>query len=121
MWKSRLTAASLLWILLLSSTAGWIGHDHDTSGAGNFACAEDHQTEQQATTESDGAWHTAGPIHEHHCLGCRSSSKRWLRLPSQGTPSGLLINQWEPSHPASTPRAAVLRNDGSLRGPPALA
>lgn len=118
MCRSRVIAASLLWILLLSSTAGWIGHEHDAGGAADYACAETHLSEQLGTAPADGAWHTAGPLHEHHCLGCRFNGKRSLAQPWQGIKAALHVCLGKVPFADASPRTAVLRSGGTLRGPP---
>ncbi len=118
MYRFRLIAASLVCILLLSSTAGWIAHDHDAGGGADYACAETHLSEQHITKHAAGAWHTAGPLHEHHCLGCRFNGKRSLTQPWQGVKAGVHVCLGNAPFADASPRTAVLRNGGNRRGPP---
>lgn len=115
----RFTAPWISCILLLSLTAGLVNHDHNAEGAGDFVCATDHlQSDSSAPAAPQGELHAAGPLHEHHCLGCHFNGKRTLSQSSRGTYTPLDASRWTAFRPPSTPRAIALLTGGSLRGPP---
>ena len=122
MCNTRFGHFLLSWVLLLSLTAGFAIHDHDASGAGDYACAEQHQAadhhDRGMANTLPSRWHEAGPLHEHHCLGCHFHGKRHLPRPLQCAALPLDVQVADLVGPTQGPRAQPLRAGGSLRGPP---
>lgn len=120
MCKTRLGHVLLSWVLLLSLTAGFSIHDHDAFGAGDYACVIDHQRHPGLLDAPDGPkrWHTAGHLHEHHCLGCHFQSQRSLPKPLQSSGQPLDRSIDDLGKRQDLPRVHTHRSGGTLRGPP---
>lgn len=107
-------------LLLTTSTAGLVNHDHGLAPErGEYGCARDHQAEHDTATFSPTAGlRSSGGWHHHHCLQCQLNGHRSLLDPARGTDLGLGLGQEASVHPAAAPTLRLLPSSRSLRGPP---
>lgn len=119
MWVKRLAAPVLSLLLLLSSTAGLVAHDHATSiDLGAVDCAIDHDRAHGATPASGPVVAAAGEHHAHDCVGCHFAGSRVLAAVASSAAGSLGSDAARFAKPESLPRIALAWTGRTLRGPP---
>lgn len=114
---SRLTAPVLALLLLLSSTAGLVAHDHATAiDRDAVACTIDHERVHDASAGAEIA--AAGEHHAHDCVGCHFAGKRSLHAAGSGVFRGLGSDIGCLGKPVGFPRPTLSWTGRTLRGPP---
>lgn len=120
----RILAATLALLLLLSTTAGTVAHEHgaEAAHAAELDCTVDHARGDayagDAYAGGAAALLAGGERHRHRCVGCYLGGHRTLEA-DPGAAAPLLVpsaGEVRPRPPA--PRVFVSHADRTLRGPP---
>ncbi len=112
----------LVLLLLVTSTAELVGHDHHgTARLNEHTCVVDHghpAMGEQVPSPPAPELTASGHGHQHHCLGCRLQSQRHLSRISAATATGLLPQEQASRCPGNLHCVRAPLTSRSLRGPP---
>lgn len=123
MWTFRFSASASVsavfaTLLLLSSTAGTLVHEHTSLTEQNSVdCVIDHEN-GMSIASSGLELHRAGERHHHECVGCQLTRQRSLVEGFRGGNVGLLADEYDAPKPTAPLRSAAPKRGPPLRGPP---
>lgn len=117
--RNRLTITLLATIVLLSTTAGLVGHDHGFAvERQGYDCTSDHHDGHASPTSADAELQKSGRRHHHDCVGCHLSGNRSVVATSRGVEIGQLPAQIVLHVGHEAPTVTKLPTGRTLRGPP---